>query len=331
MLLSCGVGLAAWGAGAEATAQGMDGGEEMSSLSIVGYDPDTGEVGVALASYFFAVGPIATHVRVGAGAVATMGGAPHGEGSLVLDWLEEGMSPAEALDRLRERHPEGIGQLNIVDARGRSLSTTSPTQASQWRGHRYGQHYAAAGNILTGPEVVDAFAESFEGTAGLGLPLAERLLAALEAADRAGGDARGRMGAALLVHKEGAGYQGQNDYVNLRVDDSAHAIQDLRKLYTTWKGVREEIPGYRTLEQSRGRDVRWLQCTLGELGYLDRGNRSVFAADGEAIGLFNNVTADAVAEYKRGRGLGGSPSAGLETVNAIRRDLDGRSTGCEER
>ena len=309
-----------------ATAPDLD----MSSMSIVGFDPETGDLGIALASRFFAVAPVAAHVRAGVGAVATMGGAPYADAETMLDWLEAGATPAEVLERLRERHPEGIGQINIVDALGRSVSTTSRSQARMWRGHRFGENYAAAGNVLAGPEVVEAFARSFEGSEGRSLPLAERLLAALEAADAAGGDARGRMGATLIVKRAGAGYQGVDDLVNLRVDDSRHAVLDLRKLHHRWRDIRGQEPGARTVEQARGRDVQWLQRSLRELGYLTGREPSVFA-DGEAVGLFDDVTADAVARFKTDRGLGASPSAGLETVQAIRRDLAGGRDRREER
>ena len=293
-------------------------------MSIVGYDPDTGDIGIALASRFFAVAPIAAHVRADVGAVATMGGAPYAEAETMLEWLEEGLSPANVLDRLRQRHPEGIGQINIVDAQGRSISTTSPTQASMWKGHKYGKHYASAGNILGGPEVVDAFANTFEATKAIGLPLAERLLQALEAADRAGGDARGQMGATLIVKRAGAGRFGMDNLVNLRIDDSRNAIIELRKLYMRWKDEHAEVPGFRIMGMTRGRDVQWLQTNLNTLGYLDGDEETVFDEEGTANGLFEDATANAVSRYKRDHNLGGSPSAGLETVNSIRAEMEER-------
>ncbi|MBI4473433.1 MAG: DUF1028 domain-containing protein [Acidobacteria bacterium] len=288
--------------------------DEMSSMSIVGFDPETGEVGIALASKFFAVGPIAAHVRADVGAVALMGGAPFKEGKEILDWIEQGSSPEEALQKLREKYPQGIGQINIVDVKGRSYSTTSATQANMWKGSKYGKHYAAAGNILAGPQVVDSFAKSFESTDGIGLPLAERLLEALEAADKAGGDARGRQGATLIVSRKGGNPRGTDNVVDLRVDDSNNAVIELRKLYMRWKGE-AQIPGFRELGISGGNDVRWLQRSLQALNYLPAGDLS---------GQFDAATADAVTRYKRDRRLGASPSAGLETVNAIRRDLETR-------
>ncbi len=292
-----------------------------ASMSIVAFDPATGDVGIALASRFFAVGPIAAHVRAGVGGVATMGGAPHNEGGTLLDWLEQGRSPEQALDLLREKYPEGIGQINIVDAKGRSVSTTSHAQARMWRGHRFGKHYASAGNILVGPQVVEAFAERFEATASVGLPLAERLLQALESADRAGGDARGRMAATLIVMRKGGGLRGTDYLVNLRVDDSRNAIIELRKLYMRFKDTHAETPGFRIMEMSRGRDVMWLQRSLEALGFLSGSERTVFDENGEPNGLFEDVTANAVARYKVEHHLGRTPSAGLETVTSIRREL----------
>lgn len=293
---------------------------EMSSMSIVGFDPATGDIGIALASRFFAVGPIAAHVRAGVGAIATMGSSPFKDADEMLDWIEQGASPADVLDRLRQRYPD-IGQINIVDVKGRSISTTSATTSSMWKGHRFGRHYAAAGNILAGPEVVQAFAETFERTEGSGQPLGDRLLEALDAADRAGGDARGRMGATLIVKRTGGGYAGTDDYVNLRVDDSTNSINELKNLYARWKDVRAQEPGFRILEQSRGEDVKWLQQALLDLGYLSRETPGAFGEKGEPLGVLNDATAAAVARFKRDHGLGNTPSAGLETINAIRQDL----------
>ncbi len=296
---------------------------EMSSMSIVGFDPNTGDVGIALASRFFAVGPIAAHVRAGVGAIATMGSSPFKAATEMLDWMEAGASPAEVLSRLRTRYDD-IGQINIVDVRGRSLSTTSETTSSMWKGHRFGVNYAAAGNILAGPQVVEAFAATFERSEGSGLPLADRLLAALDAADAAGGDARGRMGATLIVKKKGGGFAGTDDYVNLRVDDSTNAINELKNLYARWKDIRAQEPGFRILEQSRGEDVKWLQVALRDLGYLAGTAPGIFDGKGQAIGVLNDATADAIARFKRDRGLGATPSAGLETINALRKELAGR-------
>lgn len=277
----------------------------MSSMSIVGVDPETGDVGVCLASRFFAVGPIATFARAGVGAVAVMGGGPFKEGERLLDWLAEGLTPAQVLERLRRQYPD-TGQINIVDMQGNSMSTTGPN-ASQWKGHRFGVNYAAAGNILAGPQVVDGFATSFESTEGSRLPLAERLLRALESADAAGGDARGRQGAALKVYRGGAGFRGTDLLVDLRIDDSAEAVSDLRRLWTEWKFHHLYGVGFQAIEQSQGTDVRSMQRHLLALGFLKRSEASVFNAQGEPSGTFNDATADAVVRWKKSAGLDAGP------------------------
>ena len=298
----------------------------ISSMSIAGFDPQTGEVGIAMASRFFAVAPIAVHVRAGVAAVATMGGSPYKDANEMLDWLEQGLAPEDVVKRLRDRYGDewGGGQINIVDVQGRSISVTGTE--SMWKGHRYGKNYAAAGNILAGPQVVDAFAETFEQTEGSGIPLAERLLEALFAADRAGGDARGRMGATLVVKKKrpgGLSPQNTDHYVDLRVDDSRSAIHDLRNLYYRWRSIRKEEPGFRVMEQSRGEDVQWLQVSLATLGYLSFEEASVFDVNGKPLGVLNRATAEGLIRYKKDHGMGGTPSAGLEVVNALRRELAG--------
>ncbi len=302
--------VAAWVAVVATTAvpgaRSVTGDALMSSMSIVGVDLETGDVGIALASKFFAVGPIATFVRAGVGAVAVMGGGPFKEGERLLDWLAEGLTPAQALARLRGMYPD-TGQINIVTAAGASLSTTGPN-ASQWKGHRFGPCYAAAGNILAGPQVVDAFGESFEGSATMNLPLAERLLRALEAADAAGGDARGRQGAALKVYRKGAGFAGTDLLVDLRVDDSAEAVGDLRGLWTEWAFHHLHGVGYQPIEQSQGADVAQVQQHLRTLGYLAAAERTVFDGQGAPRGVFNDATAAAVVRWKRDTHLDASPS-----------------------
>ena len=297
----------------------------MSSMGIVGYDPGTGEVGVAAASRVFAVGYVMTHVRAGVGAIATMGGAPYKDGPLMLDWMEEGATPEEVTERLRERYGN-IGQMSIVDVTGRSTAVTNPN-SSEWKGHRIGNNYATSGNILAGPEVVDGFANTFEATAGSGLPLAERLLRALEAADRAGGDARGRLGAALQVYKPGAGFGGTDILVDLRVDDSPNAIDDLRYLYERWRVQRGREYGTRMILQTQGPDVGRLQEWLLELAYVEADNRAVFDERGQGRGIFNDATVEAVLRFKQDHQLGSGRSVNRATVIKMIDILQDRARG----
>ena len=282
----------------------------MSSLSIVGYDPDTGDLGVCMASKFFAVGPVAAFVRGGVAAMAIMGGGPFREGERLLDWMEfEGLSPAEVLQRLRAEYAERgelIGQLNIVNSRGESISTTGPN-SSLWKGHRFGQNYATAGNILAGPQVVDAFADTFEATEGSGLHLAERLLRACENAHAVGGDARGMQGAQLIVYRPGAGFRDTELLVDLRVDDSSNSIADLRQLWEDWRFHHLWGIGFQPIVQTTGNDVRQLQRYLVSLGYLEADNPEVFGPDGEPLGVFNDATAAAAVRWKDDQDLGEAP------------------------
>lgn len=296
----------------------------MSSMSIVGFDPATGELGIAMASRFFAVAPIATHIRAGVGAIATMGGAPYQDGEEMLDWLAAGASPDDVLARLKQRYPD-IGQINIVDARGRSTSTTGA--APQWKGHRVGPHYATAGNILAGAQVVDAFATTFERLAGSGLPLAERLLQCLEAADAAGGDARGRLGATLRVYRKGAGPFGTDAYLDVRVDDSTTSIEDVRYLYERWKAERLQAYGSRMVGMSVGGDVARLQRWLLDLGYAVATDRGLFDATGTPTGIYNDATVAAVLAFKKDHQLGTSPGANREVVVRMLALLERRARG----
>ena len=138
--------------------------------------------------------------------------------------------------------------------------------------------------------------------------------------------ARGRMGATLVVKKKrpgGLGPQNTDDYVNLRVDNSTRAIHELRNLYYRWRSIRNQEPGFRVMEQSRGEDVKWLQTALVDFGYLAPDDPGAFDEEGNPRGILNAATAEALVRYKLDRNLGEQPSAGLEVVNAIRRELRG--------
>ena len=298
----------------------------MSSLGIVGFDPKTGEVGVACASRVFAVGYVMAHVRAGVGAVALMGGAPYKDGQLMLDWMEEGASLQQVTKRLRNQYSH-IGQMSLVDVTGETLAVTENPNLSDWYGQRFGLNYAASGNILVGPEVIDGFADTFESTEGLELTLSERLMMALEKADQAGGDARGRMGAVIKVYKPSAGYRETELYLDLRVDDSPHAIDDLRYLYERWKEERLQQYGSRMILQTQGADVARLQEWLVQLGYADPDNLAIFDVKRKPTGIFNDATVDAVLAFKREYDLGTGRNANRETVVKMIEILKNRVLG----
>ncbi|MFQ5723944.1 MAG: DUF1028 domain-containing protein [Terriglobia bacterium] len=200
----------------------------VATFSIVAYDPQTGDLGVAVASKFPAVGAMVPWARAGVGAVATQAAANLEFGPRGLEMMQLGFSAQEALDQLTENDPRRQDrQVGLVDAEGRAAAWTG-SNCFAFAGHIVGENYTVQGNILSGREVLEVMAEAFRNTPG---PLAERLLAALEAGDTAGGDRRGKQAAALLVVREGAGYGGANDrWIDLRVDDHSEPVAELRRL-----------------------------------------------------------------------------------------------------
>ena len=200
------------------------------TFSIVAWDPvpSPPEWGVAVASKFLSVGAAVPWAEAGAGAVATQALANLSYGPEGLKLIRGGESAEAAVKILTEPDPESSQrQVGVVDAQGRAASFTG-SDCLHWAGGVTGNGYCCQGNILTGPDVVEAMAAAFESTEG---ELAYRLLAALEAGDAAGGDSRGRQSAALYVVQEGAGYGGTIDRsVDLRVDDHGAPIPELRRL-----------------------------------------------------------------------------------------------------
>jgi uncharacterized Ntn-hydrolase superfamily protein len=223
------------------------------TYSIVGADLERGEVGCAVQSKYFAVGAVVPWARAGLGAVATQAAGVAAYGPRALEELEHGAEPAESLARvLADDDARETRQLGVVTADGRAASFTG-AECNAWAGDAQGPGFAAQGNILAGPEVVDEMARAFAETAG---PLSERLMAALEAAEAAGGDRRGRQSAAMVVERIGAASEGRETrrlgegidrVVDLRVDDHPEPIEELRRLlgiHTSWQLVTETMPYY---------------------------------------------------------------------------------------
>ncbi|HZD05123.1 MAG TPA: DUF1028 domain-containing protein, partial [Longimicrobiales bacterium] len=207
----------------------------VATFSVVGYDPDTGEVGVAVQSRVFSVGNGVIWGKANVGVVATQAIVDVSYGPRGLELLEQGLTPEQVVERLLAEDPDPRPerwskqgrQFSVMDARGHVATHTGP-EATEWAGHRIGRYVSAQGNILAGPEVVDAMVEAFESTEG---HLSFRLLAALEAGQAAGGDRRGMQSAAMLIVKEDGGVWLNNDVVlRLQVDDSDQPIQELRRL-----------------------------------------------------------------------------------------------------
>lgn len=206
------------------------------TFSIVAADPETGEVGCAVQSKYFAIGAVTPWVRAGVGAVATQAmGVVARNGERALSALAAQVDPAAALEQaLAEDDDRELRQLGAVAADGRAAAFTG-RDCIEWAGHLVGDGFAVQGNMLAGAEVLAAMRSAFLETSA---PLPERMLAALEAGQAAGGDRRGQQAAALVVEQLGAAEQwreGIDRICDLRVDDHREPIVELRRLVTLWR------------------------------------------------------------------------------------------------
>ncbi len=237
--------------------------------SIVARDAD-GSFGVAIASRFFAVGALCVHTRRAVGGLSTQALMNPLYGPAGIALLADGVAPDEVVARLTKAD-EGRAQrqLHVMGARGRGAAHTGK-QCIDWCGHRVHDDFSVAGNMLVGTDVLDATAAAY--AAGARLPFAERLIAAMEAGERAGGDKRGKQAAALRIH-------GDEDYprLDLRVDDHEAPLVELRRLH----------------EKSLERFQPFVACLPGRR---------------DPVGLLHRDEIEARVEgFAAGRGLAGGP------------------------
>jgi uncharacterized Ntn-hydrolase superfamily protein len=245
----------------------------IATFSIVARDPNNGDLGVAVQSKFLAVGAIVPWARAGAGAIATQGQANMGYGPSGLELLEQGMPAPEVLHLLIDADPDREHrQLGIVDQAGRAAAYTG-SACFAWAGHVIGEGFCCQGNILTGEAVVTRMAAVFRSAQG---ELAERLVAALEAGESAGGDRRGRQSAALYVARAGGSYGGALDrYIDLRVDDHLDPMMELARLlqlhrfYLRRPAPADLVPIDKVIAAE-------LQDALRDLGYYTGPNTNIY-------------------------------------------------------
>ncbi len=204
------------------------------TMTIVGYDAETGQFGGAVATKNPAVG---SRVLRGIGEVGMVGfSSVETQRRRGIAMLQLGF-PADVTLEALIKVSNGAGQYSLIDRTGKSAAYTSPG-LSPWAGSRTGRHYACSANTMVGPEVVKALGDTFEETDGLGMPIEERLLRCLEAAQSVGGDHRGRQAAAVQVHWKRID---ANANLDMRVDDSANPIPELRAAV---KNYRQIFPEY---------------------------------------------------------------------------------------
>ena len=212
-------------AGVDFLAQPADERATCNTFSIVAFDPETNEWGIAVASKYLAVGSAVSWAKAGVGAVATQASVNVLLGNSALELMGKGKNAKDALDELiKADSGREIRQIGVVDKNGMTANYTG-AKCNPWAGAKAGKNYTCQGNLLTGPEVLDSMAKGFEETKG---SLGVRLLFSLAAGEKAGGDKRGKQSAALLVVKPNGGPNSLGDrWLDFRVDDHPNPIDEL--------------------------------------------------------------------------------------------------------
>lgn len=268
----------------------------VSTFSIVARDPQTGEMGVAVQSHWFSVGPLVPWAEAGVGAVATQSFVDPAYGPLGLELMRAGKSAPEALTALLAADPQAdVRQVAMIDAKGRVAAHTGAHCIAE-AGHHTGQHYSTQANLMLKNTVWDAMAKAFETTKG---DLTDRLLAALDAAQAEGGDIRGQQSAAILVVAgTSTGRPWVDRLVDLRVEDHPEPLKELRRLVVLRRaydrmdrgdgsmatgdiaGAVREYGAAEAMAPDNVEMVFWHAVTLANTGKLD-----------DALPLFKNVFA----------------------------------------
>ena len=219
------------------------------TFSIIAYDPSNGDIGIAISSRVLAVGAETAWAETGVGGVVTQALANVTYGPKGLDLLRQGKSASAVLEALlADDEQREQRQAAVVDVKGRIAQHTGE-ECLNWAGGVTGEHYAAQGNILVDEQVVQAMGKAFEEARG---QLADRLMAALEAGQAAGGDRRGRQSAHILVVREGGGYLSLSDrYIDLRVDDSSRPVKELRRILNIELSWQAMLHGWRLRQKGK--------------------------------------------------------------------------------
>jgi uncharacterized Ntn-hydrolase superfamily protein len=223
---------------------------DTGTFSILGYDPETGEVGGAVQSRVFSVGNGVLWADANVGVAATQAIVDVGYGPRALELLKTGKPPAAIVKQILDEDPDPLPadwskegrQFAVMNLKGEYAAYTGP-KATEWAGNKGGKYVTAQGNILAGPAVVDNMVAAFEKTTG---HLSQRLVAALEGGQAGGGDKRGQQSAALVIVKKNCGVWLHNDTVlRLQVDDSPEPIKELRRIVDKWnqRRPRSVTPG----------------------------------------------------------------------------------------
>jgi uncharacterized Ntn-hydrolase superfamily protein len=239
---------------------------QYSTFSLCAIDPATGQSGAAVTTRVPFVGRAVPHVRAGVGAVCTQASTVVEYGPRGLDLLAKGVDPQSVLNQLLANdEARETRQVGVIDMKGRAAAHTGK-QNGNWAGSRQGPNYTVQANIMVGPEVVDAVAKQFEATEGSGLPLAERMILALEAGQAKGGDRRwGNLQSAAIKIADPNDPGRGGDYIALAIEvgENPEPVAELKRIYyTTGRRL-----GYRSFSRIEGADVIELKRMLHALGY----------------------------------------------------------------
>lgn len=279
------------------------GGEELifHTFSIAAIDPATGESGVAVTTRNPCVGNGVPWVRAGVGAVATQASTRTQYGYELLDLIQEGVSPREALARLLADDENAQSrQIGVISLDGQSAQHSGENNSS-WAGGRSGPTYVAQGNTLFGPEVIEAVGRTFEASERTHRNLADRLIEALNAGHELGGDARHgeTQSAAVIVADPRPGMARRDDGLTVQINVCEHPnpLGEMRRIYNTIS----ETLGFRVLEQASGRDVLQLKMMLHALGYF-RPDTDEYPGEDRDRNLYTAEAVDAVDGFREDQG-----------------------------
>lgn len=261
------------------------------TYTIMAFDPQTRDIGIATASKTIAVGSRVPHIAPGVGAVATQANTNFMLGPKGLELLSKGLKPWEAIDKSLENDPfKETRQIGIINVYGEVAAFTGK-QCLEWKGHLIGKGVAAMGNILKSEEVLTSMIEAYEKEDG---ELVDKLLAALLAGDKAGGDRRGKQSAAIIVVRENWNPERGDKYVDLRVDEHQEPVTELMRIFRLYDSVFLMRPGSRDIVIREAEDIKQLKQILKDNGYYS-GN-----IDGYLSGDFVQALAKFMTEKRLG-------------------------------
>lgn len=255
------------------------------TFSIVAFDPKTRDLGIAVESKFVCVGAVVPWAKAGVGAIATQSYANTTFGPRGLRMLGRGLTPRQTISKLLSTDVErDQRQIGIVDARGRTASFTGKG-CFEWAGHIVDKNYSVQGNILAGEAVLSDMSETYQATEG-DMPV--KLLAALKAGQRAGGDKRGQQSAALLVVRNKGGYSGYNDrWIDIRVDEHPRPIDELERIFGIYDITMLNRDDPRDVVKVEGDVARTIQEMLKRKGFYR----------GEVDGTYGEATKKALEAW----------------------------------